>query len=150
VTPWVRRKRRRAYCAYCGAPKTSDDHIPPKALFPADRTNLITVPSCHEHNLGQSGIDEQFRNYVATKIGAETPATRALFDKTIRSVTRKSNSWQWHPDLNSFAVKIESEAFKPVIERITRGLYWHRYHGERLPLALKMQIGQLRIGEWLP
>jgi hypothetical protein len=143
-------KRQRGHCAYCGAPRTSDDHIPPRALFPSDRTNLITAPSCYEHNLGQSGVDEEFRNYIATKIGAETPTTHALFEKAVRSVTRKKNSWHWHSDLSAFAVKIESRAFKPVIERITRGLYWHRYQSERLPLAVKMQIGQLRIGEWLP
>jgi hypothetical protein len=143
-------KRRRGHCAYCGAPRTSDDHIPPKALFPLERTNLIIVPSCHEHNLDQSGFDEEFRNYIATKIGAEIPTTRALFEKTVRSVTRRKNSWSWQPDLSAFAVQIESRPFKPVIERITRGLYWHRYRGESLPLAVKMQIGQLRIGEWLP
>lgn len=142
-------KRRRAFCAYCGALRTSDDHIPPKTLFPKDRTNLITVPSCHQHNLGQSGLDEQFRNYLATRIGVETPTTRALFEKTIRSATRKRDAWPWYPDRSAFAVKIESDAFKPVIERITRGLYWHRYGGERLPLSIEMQVAQLQLGEWL-
>lgn len=56
----------------------------------------------------------------------------------------------WRPDLSAFTVAIGSDAFKPVVERITRGLYWHRYHGERLPLEIEMEIGELRIGEWLP
>lgn len=37
-----------------------------------------------------------------------------------------------------------------MIEWITRGLYWHKYGGERLSLDLEMQIGQPRIGNWLP
>ena len=37
-----------------------------------------------------------------------------------------------------------------MIEWITRGLYWRAYSGDRLPLDIEMQIGQFRIGEWLP
>ena len=37
-----------------------------------------------------------------------------------------------------------------MIEWVTRGLYWHKYKGERLPLGIEMKIGQLRIGEWWP
>ncbi len=143
-------KRRRLHCAYCGAPKVSEDHVPPKNLFPVDRTNLITVPACHEHNGKRSDLDEKFRNYVATRVGNETPTTHELLDKTIRGVTRNKKLHRWNPDLSQFEVKIESDAFKPMIEWITRGLYWHVYGGERLPLDIDMQIGQLRIGEWLP
>jgi len=114
-----------------------------------DRTNLITVPACHQHNGERSNLDEKFRNYVATRVGNETPTTQELLDKTIRSVTRNKKIQRWNPDISQFEVKIESDAFKPMIEWITRGLYWHVYK-ERLPLDTGMRIGQLRIGEWLP
>jgi len=143
-------KRRRAYCAYCGAPKVSDDHVPPKNLFPVDRTNLITVPACHEHNGKRSDLDEKFRDYVATHVGNDSPNTQELFERTIRGVTRNKKIQRWWPDFSKFEVKIESDSFKPMIEWITRGLYWHVYLGERLPLYIEMQIGNLRIGEWLP
>jgi len=142
-------KRRREHCAYCGAPKVSDDHVPPKNIFSADRKNLITVPSCYEHNGKWSDLDEKFRNYVAATVGNDTPPTRALFDKMLRGVRRNRKLQNWRPDLSAYKVKIESDAFKPVIERITRGLYWHFYH-QCLPLDIEMQIGQLRVGEWLP
>lgn len=142
-------KKRRMYCAYCGAPKVSEDHVPPRNLFPIDRTNLITVPACHEHNGERSDLDEQFRNYVATRVGNETPTTQELLNKAIRGITRNKTLHQWNPSLRQFEVKIESGAFKPMIEWITRGLYWHVYK-ERLPLDVGMQIAQLRIGEWLP
>jgi hypothetical protein len=59
-------KRRRAHCAYCGAPKVSEDHVPPKNIFSADRKNLITVPSCYEHNGKWSDLDEKFRGQHQT------------------------------------------------------------------------------------
>jgi hypothetical protein len=142
-------KQRRAHCAYCGAPKVSDDHVPPRNLFLADKTNLITVPACHEHNGKRSDLDEKFRNYVMSRVGGETPATQPLFEKMVRGVTRDKKRHQWNPHLSQFEVKIESDAFRPMIEWITRGLYWHVY-GERLPLDTQMRTAQMRIGEWLP
>jgi hypothetical protein len=140
----------RDFCAYCGEPKVSDDHVPPKNLFPTNRTNLITVPACHEHNGKRSDLDEKFRNYISTHIGDDTPNAQALLEKTIRGVTRNKKIQRWRPDYSAFEVEIKSDAFRPMIEWITRGLYWHKYRGERLPLDIEMQIGQLRIGKWLP
>jgi hypothetical protein len=142
-------KQRRAHCAYCGAPKVSDDHVPPRNLFSVDKTNLLTVPACHEHNGKRSELDEKFRNYVMSRVGGETPATQLLFGSMVRGITRNKKLHRWNPDLSRFEAKIESDAFKPMIEWITRGLYWHVYK-ERLPLDIQMRIAQLRIGEWLP
>jgi hypothetical protein len=65
------------------------DHVPPRNLFPGDKTNLITVPACHEHNGDLSGLDERFRDYIATHIGNETPNAQALLAKTVRAARRK-------------------------------------------------------------
>jgi hypothetical protein len=53
-------------CYMCEAVKTSKEHVPPKNLFPEARDaegvdyriNLITVPSCDEHNSEKSHDDE--------------------------------------------------------------------------------------------
>src|SRR5438132_4939259 len=133
-------KKSRDFCAYCGEPKVGDDHVPPKNLFPTNRTNLITVPACHEHNGKRSDLDERFRNYVATHIGDDTPNAQELLKKTVRGVTRNKSMQRWRPDLSAFEVEIKSDSFKPMIEWITRGLYWRAYFGDRLPLDIEMQI----------
>src|ERR1700730_9715354 len=127
-------KQSRDFCADCGEPKVSDDHVPPKNLFPTNRPNLITVPACHEHNGKRSDLDEKFRNYVATHIGDDTPNAQALLEKTIRGVTRNKKIQRRRCAFSAFEVEINSVAFKPMIDWITRGLYWHVYRGERLPL----------------
>jgi hypothetical protein len=131
-------------------PKVSDDHVPPRNLFPLNRTNLVTVPACHKHNGKRSGLDEDFRNYIATHIGDDTPNAQELLRKTVRGLRRNKKIQHWRPDLGAFEVEIKSNSFKPMIEWITRGLYWRAYSGNRLPLDIEMKIGQLRIGEWLP
>jgi hypothetical protein len=146
----------RELCAYCQSPKTTDDHIPPRNIFSGDRTNLITVPSCDEHNAKRSHLDERFRNYVAMRVGGNTPTTKTLWGKMVRGI-QKNKKFQekfrrnslWRPELNAFEVEIESDAFKPMIEWITRGLYWHVYQGESLPLNIDMEISEMRIGEWM-
>lgn len=53
-------------CYMCSAPKTSKEHVPPDCLFPKDvnyRKNLITVPSCDQHN-GHKSEDDLFFLFV--------------------------------------------------------------------------------------
>jgi hypothetical protein len=84
-----------------------------------------------------------------SRVRRETAATQPLFDKMMRGLTRNKKLHRWNPDYRQFEVKIESDSFRPMIDWITRGLYWHVY-GELLPLHTKMRIAQMRIGEWLP
>jgi len=111
---------------------------------------LITVPACDKHNGKRSNLDEQFRDYIATHIDDDTSNAQALLSKTFRAANRNKRIQQWQPDLGAYTVEIKSDCFKPMIDWITRGLYWHIYPGYRLPLDVTMRIGQLRIGEWLP
>jgi hypothetical protein len=145
------------HCAYCSAPSISIDHVPPRSIFTGERTNLITVPACHDHNGGRSDLDERFRNYVSMRVGTTSPATQALWSKVLRGIGRNRKlkekirgNMLWRADLNRFVIKVDTNAFKPAIEWITRGLYWHEYQGGRLPFHIEMKIAEMRIGDWLP
>lgn len=64
-------------CYFCNLPGTTDEHVPPRAIFPAQkdfpgenhRLDLITVPSCTEHNSGKSDDDEFLLVSLAGIIG---------------------------------------------------------------------------------
>ncbi len=49
------------FCVYCGEPATTEDHVPPKNLFPSNTTGLIKVPACLSCNNDSSKDDEFFR-----------------------------------------------------------------------------------------
>jgi hypothetical protein len=58
-------------CYYCNRLGTTDEHVPPRCLFPEEkdfgidyRKNLITVRSCDEHNSKKSGSDENLRQIL--------------------------------------------------------------------------------------
>jgi hypothetical protein len=70
----------------CDAIATSVEHAPPKCFFPEGyRTNLITVPSCVEHNEGNSEDVEYVRNVISTQHGTNDLAAK-VFEKTKRSL----------------------------------------------------------------
>jgi hypothetical protein len=70
-------KTQRERCYFCGKPATSSEHVPPKCVFPEQkdlpeedyRKNLITVPSCDEHNAAKSRDDEFLMACLAPVVG---------------------------------------------------------------------------------
>src|SRR5262245_49176576 len=68
-------------CVYCGATDNlTDDHIPPKNLFPRPRpSNLITVPACLTCHSTTSKDDENFRLRLcmSEQVGRHSEAKKA-------------------------------------------------------------------------
>lgn len=68
------------FCYWCGKLATSREHVPPLCFFPEGkdvkklyvqsfRNNLITVPSCDEHNLKKSHDDEYLMACLSGRVG---------------------------------------------------------------------------------
>ena len=74
-------------CLYCGVPgELTNDHVPPKNLFPKPRPNiLVEVRACLACNGGASKDDEYFRQclVLAEQIRGHSEAmTRTTWKKT--------------------------------------------------------------------
>jgi hypothetical protein len=85
-------------CYACGNSPTSDEHVPPKCLFPETkdtpdgtdlRRNLFTVPSCEEHNTHKSGDDEYLFFVLAMNLPANHVANLQVSSKIARAVARR-------------------------------------------------------------
>lgn len=131
-------------CYSCGRPATTTEHVPPKCFFPEAkdiegegvelRRNLITVPSCAEHNTSRSRDDEYAmvvmvmhyetnqiaRNHFATKVIRalrRSPAfTGRVFDKT-RDVRLGG--------LPTVSIDVDLDRFYGVMSSTVRGLIYH-------------------------
>ncbi len=86
-------------CYMCNEPATSREHVPPRCLFPelkdvgADcRQNLLTVPSCDEHNSGKASDDEFLMVSLAGIIGNNSIGYAHKFSKVNRAIHRSSFS----------------------------------------------------------
>lgn len=123
-------------CYWCGAPRTSDEHVPPRSLFGnrANR-NLVTVPSCKRHNEDFHLIDERFRVFLQSSSSSQT-AEDLFADKTLRGLTRRTGLLQSLKDasrpgrlngVDTLAIHVPGEHHDPYFEKIARGLYFHHF-----------------------
>ena len=83
----------------CSATSTSREHVPPKNLFPeareiggADyRVNLITVPSCDQHNTEKAHDDEFLMVSLAGIIGNNSIGYMHKLGKVDRAIRNSAN-----------------------------------------------------------
>lgn len=126
----------------------TDDHIPPKALFPKPRpSDLITVPICSSCNAGTSQDDEYFRNAVALHFkAAQHPTAQRVLPSVWNSLERpeaRGLKTAFLGALHEVAVvspmglyvgkaakyDVDFKRVERVAERIARGLFfYHRTH----------------------
>ena len=62
-------------CYYCGKKASSREHVPPKCIFldsvdgKKNKNNLITVPSCYEHNTAKKARINNLSNSIFYSLG---------------------------------------------------------------------------------
>ena len=148
-------------CYACQNPATSREHVPPKCLFPeqkdaaggADlRLNLITVPSCADHNLHKAGDDEYFLYVLSLSITSNAIAQEQVRTKLARAINRRpalvnsildcsedchvadSATGQIH---EAVQVGLDGTRFQKTLELVARGIYCHHFN-ERWDGALRV------------
>jgi hypothetical protein len=168
--------RRPEECVYCGATaQLTDDHIPPKNLFPPPRpSTLITVRSCPRHNLDSSLDDEYFRDMLALRADVSgNPAAERVRGAVLRSLDRPTKqafrdvfhgSFQrillYGPDgkpvVDKQTYNVSVDRLGWVVARTTAGLF-SRHMGRRLPtdrylvganLATEVEFERNPVLEW--
>ena len=85
------KKRRPGVCVYCGEDALlTDDHIPPKTLYPPElRSKLLLVSSCARCNNGASKDDEYLRTMIALSAkGQGDENLKTVSDATVRALIR--------------------------------------------------------------
>jgi hypothetical protein len=148
-------KRRCYFCSEEGA--ASNDHIPPKGLFPKNirklnKNNLITVPAHFKCNNSFKKDDELFRNFIIAH-SYETKQGRYAWDNVLipsfkknpgarkELVNRLDKQFIKDDLLNAYVYKdvmqIDESLYTRQIERIIKGLFFHRY---KIPLPLNLPI----------
>jgi hypothetical protein len=144
----------------CDAVATGKEHVPPKCIFPEDRKyrkQLITVPSCDEHNSKKSDWDELLRGILTVIEGANKLANEILAGPVMRSIDHNPQliDTLW-PNLLPIQVcgsetgmftldSSRQTRFKRSIEMIVRGLFFHE-SGEKKKLTSDLGVLLARPG----
>lgn len=156
-------------CYRCNKRATTREHVPPRCLFPgrrdADgidyRSNLITVPSCDEHNLEKSSDDEFLMLSLSSLVGNNplayqqtiTKVTRAMRrsrGRLLRTVIRNSRGMFLGQSEGPAMPVLRGEADLPrltrAFESIALGLYYHEnsisFRGECVVLPVFLSYSQ--------
>jgi hypothetical protein len=142
----------RRSCAYCGSfDDLTDDHVPPKNLFPPPRPqNLITVYACKKCHAPTNKDDEYFRQVVCiSEQAGDHPDAQRNIQKVLRSLQnpkapglKKSffsslkNVWLKSPGGlflgRGVAYTVDTQRIFRVVERTVRGLFFYET-GRRIP-----------------
>jgi len=121
-------------CYMCNKRAVTREHVPPRGFSPEGyRKDLITVPSCLEHNNEKSGDDEYLRLVFSSLISGNELARDHVWPKILRSIQRKpEKSFLFRnirpgqiAGINTGVFDADINRFFRIMERIDRGLYFH-------------------------
>lgn len=162
-------KNRPNTCYMCDELAESQEHVPPKCLFPEQkdtksfnlRKNLIKVPSCSIHNSSKSDDDEFLMIFLSGIISNNQIGELQYLTKANRAIRRKSKDFlekQILRNRKSLKIKISENEFStiiignPNIDRLTNcfkhigyGLYYHEYK-KKFEGEIKIHFGFLKYG----
>ncbi len=137
-------------CYMCEERATTKEHAPPRCIFPnkkdvADgtdyRKNLITVPSCPEHNSTKSKDDEYLLYLLSASFSSNDVGLNQFMTKVKRAMTRKPllastlgssakpvRIHDTETDIlhEAFALSIDNDRVNSVIEHCARALYFYQ------------------------
>ncbi len=134
--------KRKGPCYMCGKQSTSKEHVPPQCFFPEDmRFNLMTVPSCPEHNEKTTKDDEYTRNYMTICYGNNAAASKQFENKVVKSFMNcdslkkelaKCQKIYFNNDTTgeqkyTYAFEVETNRIESVIKKIAYALYYIEY-----------------------
>lgn len=139
------------FCYMCCKEATGDEHVPPRCLFPESkdlpagvdlRKQLITVPSCDEHNTAKSRDDEYLLYLLVINLPANETAKSQFLTKVIRSIKRNPRlieKFMTNPhavtvvdnetgEVNkTVAINIDNARLDSALTHISRALYFHHF-----------------------
>ncbi|MEK4063258.1 MULTISPECIES: hypothetical protein [Paenibacillus] len=137
-------------CYWCGKKATTREHVPPRCLFPTDkdvgehfnqsfRSELITVPSCDEHNSLKSGEDEYLMACLTARVGNNLIAYAHTQTKLRRSLRLHRNLLEIEKNLNIIInerevpvsiINLDVPRLSYSFEAIARALFFHEYRAQ--------------------
>ena len=135
-------------CYYCGKPATTTEHVPPRCLFPEMRdsggvdyrNNLLTVPSCDEHNAKKSNDDEYFLFILTCSLDTNAVARNLFLQKVSRAIKRKPNCFsrfvvkpekilviEKNMPQESISFNVDEKRYTKMLLHIIKGIYYTEF-----------------------
>lgn len=138
-------------CYMCDREPTSEEHVPPKCLFPEKkdlpkgidlRKNLIKIPSCDIHNTAKSKDDEFLLYCLCMNIANNSFAFKQFSTKIMRAYNRRPGLMksmvkdsqdviavdEVGTAFNTLMVKADTARINKCFDQIARALYFYEFN----------------------
>jgi len=130
-------------CYMCAAQAVSDEHAPPRCIFPAAkdlpagidlRRNLITVPACGDHNMATAKDDEYLMVLLVTHFEDNQVGYNQFATKAVRALKRspafvettfKNASHVLLDGQPTIAFQVDDARFERELDKIVRAVHFH-------------------------
>lgn len=136
-------------CYMCEVVATTEEHAPPRCIFPEKkdvpdqrdlRKNLITVPSCEQHNTQKSRDDEYLLFILAASITSSDVGLNQFLTKVRRAAERKPalaiqigstaqpvflHDIQKREWVEGFALEVDGRRIDEALIKCARAIYYH-------------------------
>lgn len=153
-----------ATCYMCDLEATTVEHAPPKCLFPERkdapsqkdyRKNLVTVPSCEEHNTATSRDDEYLLYMLSASITSSDVGLNQFLTKVKRAAERSpalassmltstdpvkifhEDTQEWK---DAYGIQLQANRLDSVLIKIAYALYFHEI-GKKFAGRVKVVTG---------
>lgn len=132
-------------CYMCEKHATTREHAPCKSFFPENfdpvtginyRRNLITVPSCTEHNASKSE-DDEYLLFIILSAGANAIARRLFSTKVMHALSERTYLVglitrdmipAFYNGTPTMAFTVDHGRFTNSTIHLARALYYYHYH----------------------
>lgn len=125
-------------CYMCESGNTTREHVPPECFFPPEhKLNLITVPSCPEHNLKKSKDDEYVRSIIAPYLTTNSVGQDMAMTKVNRSfqhskglvaaVFKQAKLLKLENGAQSVSLKVDLTRWDAFFRDFSRAIYFHDF-----------------------
>lgn len=119
-------------CYICGNSAVSEEHCPAKCFFPKQhRKNMITVPSCSQHNEATSLDDEYARLFIIMNNRNNKLSFEHFKDKVLKSLDRSPALKALVSPISSggiIKIPLNRERLDKEMRKNAYALYFHKYN----------------------
>src|SRR5882724_7581931 len=151
-------------CYMCDREGYTKEHVPPRCLFPEKkdvlidlRQNLLTVPSCLDHNSKKSNNDEFLMMTISGIVGNndigyvhyQTKVQRSLakkpkfIEKIVKGAIATDHTTEDGKVIPVLKGQLDIKRIETCLTNIVYGLYYHEFKGRMKRKELKFVFGFL-------
>lgn len=129
------KKKRLSQCYVCGREATTQEHVPPRCFFPRGAgQQLLTVPSCPEHNNAKSHDDQYVLAHICMNASWGDNLAKQIFRRSVEPQLERKPAFKAALSMDartlpdgSRAYSVDTARLDHFFDHLVNAVYLDRY-----------------------